>query len=308
MNKKHPIGDEPRQGIIPSDIIRRIRDIEIRTRKVVDSLFGGEYHSTFKGLGMEFSETRPYQPGDDIRAMDWNVTARTGDPYVKVFKEERELTLMLVVDMSASGAFGSCDKFKNEVAAELCAALAFSAIKNSDKVGLIAFTDRIELFIAPKKGRPHVLRLIREILFFNPEGKGTDIEVALSYLNMVTKKKSIAFLVSDFRAQGFEKALRVTGKKHDLIAVRIVDPREETMPDVGNIALLDAETGERLIVNTSNRKIRREYEAGIMAENDERNRLFLSSGIDQVVIHAEKSYIDPLVRFFKARERRQRLG
>ncbi len=290
----------------PADLVRRMREIEIKTRKVVSEVFSGEYHSAFKGRGMEFSESRPYQPGDDIRTMDWNVTARAREPFVKVFREERELTLMLLVDLSASGAFGSAEKFKSEVAAEICATLAFSAIKNNDKVGLLAFTDRVELFIAPKKGRTHVLRLIRDILFFEPEGKRTDISFALEHLNMVIKKKAIAFLVSDFRAEGYDKALKATAKKHDLIVIRIVDPRERQLPDIGYITLRDAETGETITVNSSNDTLRKEYEAAVAAETAERDRLFASAGADQVVIQTDRSYIEPLIRFFKIRERRVR--
>ncbi len=289
---------------LPRELLQTIRDIEIRARKVVNSTFSGEYHSIFKGRGMQFTEVRPYQPGDDIRAMDWNVTARTGEPFIKVYEEERELVMMMVVDLSASGDFGSDAKFKSEIAAQLCATLAFSAIRNNDKVGLIAFTDKVELFIAPKKGRSHALRLIREVLYFRPEGKGTDITVALDYFNRVVKKRSIAFLVSDFRASGYDKSLRATARKHDLIAVRIVDPREETLPNAGYITLCDPETGERIVVDTSNKKLREEYASTVKYENEFRDKLFQSAGVDQVVIHTHMKYIDPLIKFFRMRERK----
>lgn len=291
-----------------AEIIQRIRRIEIKTRRVVDNVFSGEYHSAFKGRGMEFAESRPYQPGDDIRVMDWKVTARTGDPFVKVFREERELTLMLVCDFSGSGAFGSHERFKSEVSADLCAALAFSAIKNNDKVGLIAFTDQIELFIAPKKGKTHVLRLIRELLFYKPTGKGTDIAKALEYMNRVIKKRSIVFLVSDFHAEEYKKPLSATARKHDLVAVRLVDPREESLPDVGYITLKDAETGLSCVVNTSDKRLRDEFCKTIALETKERDRLFASCGVDQVVIRSDKSYVEPLIRFFKERERRRAFG
>lgn len=293
---------------LPREILSDIRYIEIRARKVVNSLFGGEYHSIFKGRGMEFSEVRPYAPGDDPRVMDWNVTARTGEPYVKVFNEERELTLMLLVDLSASGRFGSGVKFKSEIAAELCAVLAFSAIRNNDRVGLIAFTDRVELYIAPKKGRKHVLRLIRELLYFRPEGRGTDIAVALDYMNGVLSKKSIAFLVSDFRAENYHKQLKATGAKHDLIAVRVRDPREEAIPEMGVIALRDAETGELVHLDTSDKALMDEFETAVRRENEERDRLFRKSGVDQILIDTTASYVEPLVSFFRKREKRLRFG
>ncbi|VAX16035.1 hypothetical protein PA3071 [hydrothermal vent metagenome] len=291
-----------------AEVIQRIRRIEIKTRRIVDNVFSGEYHSAFKGRGMEFAESRPYQPGDDVRVMDWKVTARTGDPFVKVFREEREMTLMLVCDFSGSNSFGSHERFKEEVAADLCAALAFSAIKNNDKVGLIAFTDRVELFIAPKKGRTHVLRLIRELLFYKPNSKGTDIGQALEYMNRVTKKRSITFLVSDFHAEEYKKQLSATAKKHDLIAVRLVDPREEVLPDVGYITLKDAETGLSCIVNTSDKKLRDDFQRTIALETKERDRLFASCRVDQVVIRSDRSYVEPLIRFFKERERRRSFG
>lgn len=293
---------------LPEEFFRKIRYIEIRARRAVDTLFSGEYHSAFKGRGMEYAESRPYQPGDDIRVMDWNVTARAGEPFVKMFREERELTIMLVVDVSASGRFGSGLQLKSEITAELCAALALSAIKNNDKVGLIAFSDRVELYVAPKKGRKNVLRLIRELLFLTPEGRGTDISVALDYLNKVAKKKAIAFLVSDFLTSGYERPLRVTAKKHDLIAINVADPREGNLPDVGRIALRDAETGQVVTVNTSDKTLRDEHKKAMARMAGERKKLFAASGVDQVLIRSDRSYIEPLVKFFKERERRARFG
>ncbi|HEB71151.1 MAG TPA: DUF58 domain-containing protein [Nitrospirae bacterium] len=291
-----------------SDLPARIREIEIRARKVVNNILSGEYHSIFKGHGMEFSEVRPYQPGDDIRSMDWNVTARYGEPFIKVFHEERELVMTLLVDMSASGDFGSGERFKSEIAAELCAVLAFSAIKNNDKVGLIAFTDKVELYIAPKKGRTHVLRLIRELLYFRPERSGTSIVSALDYLNKVITKKSIVFLVSDFMSGNYQSALRATAKKHDLIAVRMSDPREESLPETGLIAMRDAETGASIVIDTSDRRLRAEFSKAIEEENRDRDRMLASASVDQVVISSDKSYIEPLIKFFKLREKRRRFG
>lgn len=291
-----------------SGLPARIREIEIRARKVVNNIISGEYHSIFKGHGMEFSEVRPYQPGDDIRTMDWNVTARYGEPFIKVFHEERELVMTLIVDLSASGDFGSEHRLKSEIAAELCAVLAFTAIQNNDKVGLIVFTDKVELYIAPKKGRTHVLRLIRELLYFHPERSGTDIVSALDYLNKVTRKKSIVFLVSDFMSQNYESVLRATAKKHDLIAVRMSDPREESLPDAGYIAMRDAESGMNAVVDTSDRRLRAEYAKTIEEENRNRGKMFIAAGVDQVVINIVKSYIEPLIKFFKLRGKRRRFG
>ncbi len=293
---------------IPSDLLRKIRHIEIRARKAVNNVFSGEYHSIFKGRGMEFAEVRPYQPGDDIRSMDWKVTARTGQPFIKVFHEERELTLMLLVDLSGSESFGSVKNFKSETAAELCAALAFSAIRNKDKVGLIAFTDKVELYIAPKKGRAHVLRLIREVLYFQPERKGTDIAAALDYLSNALNKKAILFLVSDFKDEDFEKPLRATARAHDLIAVKIRDPREEALPDVGLITLNDPETGDTVAVDTSSKALRQEYASSVAQDTAELSKLFRGAGIDEIDIRTDQSYIEPLIRFFKQREKRLKAG
>jgi uncharacterized protein (DUF58 family) len=290
--------------MIPKEILKKIRYIEIRTRRLVNDLFSGEYHSTFKGQGMEFEEVREYQPGDDIRLIDWNVTARTGFPHVKKFREERELSVVLLVDASSSGRFGTRDRFKSEVAAELCALLAFSAIKNNDKVGLIIFTDRIEKFVPPKKGRSHVLRLIREVLYFEPQGVATDIGLALEYLTKVIKRKSVVFLVSDFFFEGYTKPLQLANKKHDIIAMKITDPRERAFENVGLIELEDAETGEVVLINTGSKEFRREFEARADEDLQNLKRGFKLVNMDFINIQTDQSYIAPLISFFKMREKR----
>src|SRR6266545_1698421 len=242
--------------MLPRDIVRQVRRLQIRARRAVEDLLGGEYHSVFKGTGIAFEEVREYQPGDDIRAIDWNVTARMGHPFVKRYVEERELTVVLAVDCSGSQAFGSRFQQKREVAAELAAVLAFSAIANNDKVGLVQFTDRVERFVPPRKGTRHVLRLIRDILFFQPKHRGTSLREGLDYLNRVLRRRTIVFLLSDFLDRGHEKALKRTGRRHDLIAVRITDPREEELPAVGLLELEDAETGARLLVDSGSRRVR----------------------------------------------------
>jgi uncharacterized protein (DUF58 family) len=241
------------------ELLKKVRQVEIKTRGLVNQIFSGEYHSVFKGRGMEFSEVREYQFGDDIRSIDWNVSARLDRPFVKVFEEERELTVMLLVDLSGSGEFGSAAQMKNEVAAEICAVLAFSAIKNNDKVGLIMFTDRIEKFVPPKKGRAHILRIIRELISPQIGGTGTSIRGALEYFNHVSKKKTIAFLISDFIDQGYDTILNIVARKHDVIAVQITDPREESLPDAGPLFLRDAETGERRWVDTGSTAVRTQF-------------------------------------------------
>lgn len=302
---------EPERGklAVPPEILSKIRQVEIKTKKAVSSLFSGEYHSAFKGKGMEFHESRPYQPGDDARSMDWIVTARVGEPFVKTFREERELTMMILFDISASNSFGSRgDAFKSEAAAELCATLAFSALRNNDKVGIIMFTDGIELYVPPRKGRSHALRIIRELFFFKPAGKGTDIAGALDYLNRVMKKRAIVFLVSDFRADGYEKALKATSRKHDLIAVRLKDPMEEALPPAGILAMEDAETGETVFVNTHDRVLMEEFRSSVAVENEERKSLFASAGVDEIVIGADSSGTEPLAAFFRGRQRIRRFG
>jgi uncharacterized protein (DUF58 family) len=290
--------------MIPEELAKKIRILQITTRKVVNDVLAGEYGSVFRGRGMEFDEVREYMPGDEIRTIDWNVTARMGHPYVKRFVEERELTVIFLVDLSASGAFGSVDKLKNEVAAEFCALLAFSAVKNNDKVGLIVFTDQVEMFIPPKKGTKHVLRVIRELLNFKPRQTQTDIVGALEYLGRVTTKRSVVFLVSDFQAEGFEKPMRVLAKRHDLIAVTVVDPREIRLPSVGLIELEDAETGELVLVDTSSVVVRKRYERLGRERADRYRELFASMGVDQIDVMTGKDYIPKLVHFFRIRERR----
>ncbi|HSG99310.1 MAG TPA: DUF58 domain-containing protein [candidate division Zixibacteria bacterium] len=290
---------------LPKEIIGKVRRIEIRTKRLVNDLFGGEYHSTFKGLGMEFDEVREYQPGDDVRSIDWNVTARTGYPHIKKYREERELTVLFVVDASSSGYFGTHERFKAEIAAELCALLAFSAIKNNDKVGMVIFTDRIEKYIPPKKGRGHVLRLIREILYFKPEGRGTDISLALEYVSRVSKRKSVVFLVSDFMDKGYEKPLRIVGRKHDLIALKITDRRELEFEPAGILELEDAETGEVFMADTSSTTFLDQFRR--RAENTNRmlKRSFEAFNLDFVQIATDEPYITPLIKFFKGREKRR---
>jgi len=292
--------------MISKELAKKIRYIQIYTSKAVNHLLAGEYESIFKGRGMSFSEVREYQMGDDIRAIDWNVTARTGTPHVKLYVEERELTVLFLVDMSASGAFGSTQRTKNETAAEICALVAFSAIKNNDKVGLALFTDHVEKFIPPAKGATHVLRIIRELLSFSPKQTRTDIRGAVEYLSRITNKRCVVFLISDFLDAGFEKPLRVMGKRHDLIAVSVSDPREMQMPDVGLIELEDAETGEQVVMDTSSRLVRQRYEA-LGAERQQRLRgLFRSTGVDHLEIENGRDYVGDLVRFFKIRGRRLR--
>ncbi|MEW6014458.1 MAG: DUF58 domain-containing protein [Candidatus Zixiibacteriota bacterium] len=287
------------------EIFKKIRRIEIKTRRIVNDLFSGEYHSTFKGRGMEFEEVRQYEPGDDIRLIDWNVTARTGYPFIKKFREERELSVIFLVDMSSSGFFGTKERFKEETSAELCALLAFSAIKNNDKVGMIIFTDRIEKFIPPKKGKAHVLRLIREILYFEPVGKKTDIASALEYFNRVIKKKSVVFLISDFLSEDYLKPLQIANNKHDIIAVKISDPRELKFENVGLIELEDAETGETVIIDTGSSAFRLDFAQKAEADNFSLKRAFRLINTDFIQIVTDQSYIVPLINFFRMREKRR---
>ena len=241
-------------------LLKKVRKIEIKTRRLSDHVFGGEYHSTFKGRGMTFSEVRQYQFGDDVRAIDWNVTARYNEPFVKVFEEERELTLMLVVDVSGSEKFGTKTQFKREILTEIAATLAFSALQNNDKVGLILFSDQIELYIPPKKGKSHVLRIIRELIEFQPKSRKTDLAQALKFLASIMKKKAIVFLISDFMVNDYEKTLKIAAKKHDVTGIRVYDVREKSIPNLGKVNLLDAETGETMLVDTSSKSIRFNYE------------------------------------------------
>ncbi len=292
--------------MLPKEIVRKIRRIQISTSRLVNESLAGEYHSVFKGRGMEFDEVREYQHGDDIRTIDWNVTSRTGHPFVKRFVEERELTVMLLVDASASGAFGSSGKSKGEVAAEISALLAFSAIKNNDRVGAILFTDRVEKFIPPRRGSTHVLRVIRELLFYRPERYGTRIEQALRHLNLVVRKRAVVFLITDLLDQGFEQPLKVANRKHDMVIIQIVDPRERELPAVGILEIQDAETGEVARVDTSLARVREMYRGNWERNHREQLRLFQSNRMDHVLINAAESYDVPLVRFFEERARKYR--
>lgn len=294
--------------MISTELIKKIRRIEIRTRRLVNDSYAGEYHSVFKGRGMEFDEVRPYQYGDEIRTIDWNVTARTGQPYVKRYVEERELTVMLVVDASASENFGSVNRFKREVAAELTAVLSFAATTNNDKVGLLIFTDQVELYIPPRKGRRHVLRVIRELLAFEPKNRGTDIKMALETVNQLLKRRSIIFLVSDFlaEAESYRQALAITNKRHDLVAVDLHDPLEKGIKNVGLIALEDPETGDIAWVDTGSRTWQKAYRQRLNEAEYNKQRAFLQASVDRIDIGTDEDYTIPLTSFFKERSRRIR--
>ncbi|MDF4203445.1 DUF58 domain-containing protein [Maribacter sp. SA7] len=283
------------------ELLKKVRKIEIKTRRLSDHIFGGEYHSTFKGRGMTFSEVRQYQFGDDVRNIDWNVTARYNEPYIKVFEEERELTMMLMVDISGSELFGTTNQFKNEIITEISATLAFSALQNNDKVGVILFSDQIELFIPPKKGKTHVLRIIRELLEFKPKSNKTDIAQAMKFLSSVMKKKAIVFVLSDFIDDGYEKTLKITGSKHDLTGIRVYDEREESIPNLGMVQVEDAETGKLQLVNTKSKKVRNAY------AEFHRNRVtyfkesFTKSGCGVLDCRVDESYVKKLLGYFKRR-------
>src|SRR5258707_5240705 len=273
--------------MLPAEILRKVRRIEIRTNRLVNESLAGQYHSVFKGRGMEFSEVREYQFGDDIRSIDWNVTARVGHPYVKKHVEERELTVLLLVDFSGSGDFGTRRQFKREIEAEICALLAFSAIKNNDRVGLIAFTDRVETFLRPRKGKEHVLRVIREVLYFKAQGRGTDIGQALQFMYRTITKRSVVFLISDFLGDGFARPLRVAARKHDIIAISVTDPREEDLPPVGLVDLEDAETGERVLVDTRSAATRAAFRRWADRRRAERQALFRSVAVDALELFTD---------------------
>ena len=284
------------------ELLRKVRTIELKTRGLSDHIFSGEYHSAFKGRGMTFSEVRDYVPGDEVRTIDWNVTARFGHPFVKVFEEERELTVMLVADMSASEDFGTADQLKRELITEVCATIAFSAIKNNDKVGLLLFTDRVEKFIPPKKGRSHILRLVRELLEFRVAGRGTDIKEALRYMNNVIKKRCIAFLVSDMMDQGYEHVLKIANRRHDLVVLRTIDPREMELPNVGLVQFADPETGLVRWVDTGSRSVRNAYRAAALKHQHRTRETLRRCGVDHAVISTQEGYIRPLMKLFKDRE------
>jgi len=290
--------------MIPKEIIKKVRHIEIRTKGLVNDLFGGEYHSIFKGRGMTFSEVREYVAGDDIRMIDWNVTARNEAPFVKIFEEERELTVYLLVDVSQSGNFGTINQFKSELAAEIAAVLGFSAIKNQDKVGLILFSDDIEKYIAPKKNKSHILRVIREVLFNKPASSGTSIQAGIDFLMKVAKRKSVVFLISDFIDQGYWKSLKLANNKHDMIGIRISDPAEQLIPDIGLIKIQDPETNEKIWVDVSSNKDRENLSRSVNEKWDIFERECSRNQFDVINISTGKDYVNPLMNFFRKREKR----
>ena len=288
-----------------SSLLKKVRKIEIKSKGLSNHIFAGEYHTAFKGTGMAFSEVREYQSGDDIRSIDWNVTARYNTPFVKIFEEEREMTVMLLIDVSASGDFGTNKQYKKDLATEIAAVLAFSAIKNNDKVGVIFFSDRIEKFIIPKKGKSHILRIIREIVSLKPDSKGTDVSMALEYFNSVIKKRSICFLLSDFTSATFSKPLKIASKKHDIVGVRIHDKRESEMPNIGLVPMQDMETDKLVYVDTSDKEIRLNYSKTRSQKIKELNKIFETNGVDLVQISTGEDYVKPLVNFFKRRGKRK---
>ena len=281
------------------EILKKVRKIEIKTRRLSDHIFGGEYHSTFKGRGMTFSEVRQYQFGDDVRAIDWNVTARYNEPYIKVFEEERELTMMLMVDVSASELFGTSEQFKKDTITEIAATLAFSAIQNNDKVGLILFTDEIELFIPPKKGKSHVLRIIRDLIEFKPKSRKTDIAQAFKFLSNVMKKKAIVFMLSDFMTEGYENTLKIVGNKHDITGIRVYDKHDEEIPNLGMVPMLDAESHQVQLINTSSNRIRKNYKANALRLADYYYSSFKKSGAGTIDTRVDESYVKKLLGYFK---------
>jgi uncharacterized protein (DUF58 family) len=290
--------------MISKDILKKVKKIEIRTRKIVNNIFSGEYHSVFKGRGMEFDEVREYTFGDEIRTIDWNVTARMNKPYIKKFVEERELTVMILFDASKSGNFGTSKQLKSEIGIEISSLLAFSAIKNNDKVGLIIFTDKIEKYIPPKKGKKHVLRVIRELLSFEPEDNATNINCALEYLNKVIKRKATVFLVSDFLNKNYEKALQIANKKHDLVSIVLKDEKEEKLPNLGFIEFEDAETGEQILIDTYSNEVRDLFFKSASIDNLNREKMFRKLKVDHIDILTNKSYVKPLINFFNERSKR----
>ncbi len=292
--------------MLPPEIIKKIKKIEIKSRKLATDVFVGRYKSVFKGKGMEFLEVREYYPGDDVRNIDWNVTARMGTPYVKKFADERELTLFILLDLSNSNTFGTRNKIKREIATEICGVLAFASLRNNDKIGAITFTDQVEAYIPPSKGLTHVLRVIRDLLYSRPEGRGTRMTVAFDYLNNTTVKRSILFLVSDFLTEGFESQLKVLNQRHDVIAIRILDPLDLGLPNVGLIEFEDSESGEQIIMDTSSQTLRGEFNNSRNRKMEETTRFFLANNIDYIDIRTDKSYVEPLMRFFAQRARRIR--
>ena len=290
---------------LPPEFLARIRRIEIRARRLVSNVFLGEYHSVFRGRGIEFSEVRQYEPGDDVRMIDWNVTARMGTPYIKKYIEERELTVMLCVDVSASSAFTSVGASKRDLAAEVAATLAFAAIANGDRVGLIAFSDRVELFVPPRKGRRHVLRIIRELLYLEPQGRGTSLAAPLSYLARVVGRRAIVFLLSDFFDSGYEAQLKAAAVRHEVVAMTLSDPRDSQLPDVGLLEVEDPESGRRLVLDTGNAGVRRAYAERAAELRDRRRRTLAAIGVEEVALATDRSYVEPLLRSFQSRAKRR---
>ena len=284
-----------------SKLLKKVRQIEIKTKGLSNHIFAGEYHTAFKGTGMAFSEVREYQTGDDLRSIDWNVTARYNSPFVKIFEEEREMTVMMLIDVSASGNFGTNKQIKRELATELAAVLAFSAIKNNDKVGIIFFSNKVEKFIPPKKGKSHILRIIREVLSFQPTGKKTDLSEGLRYFNSVIKKRSICFILSDFITPEFEKSLKIANRKHDLVGIRIYDKRENTLPNVGLMPIEDAESEEIIFLDTSDKQVRKDFKNNSVKQIQKLKKIFFSSGVDLIDIETGVDYVKPLINFFKNR-------
>lgn len=294
-----------RSAAIPPEMLARIRRIEIRARRLVANIFLGEYHSVFRGRGIEFSEVRQYEPGDDVRAIDWNVTARMGTPYIKKYIEERELTVLLAVDLSASSSFTTATLTKRELAAEVAATLAFAAVANNDRVGLLTFTDRVERYIPPGKNRRHVLRIVRELLYAEPQGRGTDIAAAIRYLGRVSKRRAIVFVISDFFDQGYERQLRAAAARHEVIAITLNDRREYELPDVGLLELQDAETGARLLVDTSDAGTRADYGRRAAERRIRRRRALAAAGVEEIALDTARSYVEPLLRAFRSRQQRR---
>jgi uncharacterized protein (DUF58 family) len=286
-----------------TELLKKVRKIEIKTKGLSKQIFSGEYHSAFKGRGMSFSEVRDYQYGDDVRNIDWNVTARTGSPHVKVFEEERELTVMLLIDVSKSSFFGSVKQTKNEINAEIAAVLAFSALNNNDKVGVLFFSNKIEKYLPPKKGKQHVLRIIRELINLEPEDHGTDIGMALEYLNNLIKKRCICFVLSDFLAKGYEAPLKIAKRRHDVVAIHIIDPREEVLPNVGLIRAVDVESGEARWIDSSSKSVRKNYSKWFDSHMEYFKKTFLKTGADSVTIRTNESYVNRLLEFFKRRSK-----
>src|SRR5579872_962634 len=290
--------------MLPREVLRQIRRLQLKARRAVEDLLGGEYHSVFKGTGISFEEVREYQPGDDVRTIDWNVTARMGHPFIKRFVEERELTVVLAVDCSGSHQFGTRYQQKREVAAELAAVLAFSAISNNDRVGLVQFTDRVEHFVPPRKGSRHVLRLIRDVLFYEPKRRGTSLREGLDFLNRVLRRRTIIFFLSDFLDRDYETVFKRTGRRHDLIAIRLSDPGEEDLPAVGLLELEDAETGKRLLLDTSSRQVRDDFHRRAVERRAALLQLTRAAAVDLIEVSTDGSHLDALIRFFRQRERR----